>query len=342
MTQPTQSTATNETTEKQTGYSVSPFYAFLLALLHPGIGMAYATSQWRTGFLIVLTYHGGKLTGLLLYVRTAWFPVLASVYGVLAAVSVGFGLKAIQEAKVIKPRKQTFTKVLAVVGFSILLSYLVPTRWITHVYRVQSHSMAPTIVSGDYLMVSKLAYGFWNPFASKQVLFNSKPQRGQVVVFLYPKDPRKAYIKRIVGVPGDTIALKQGLLYVNGKPTPRMYQKSYRYKAWNAKEKRWSVRDTLAFNETLGGITYTTLHDQDGLPHWRNWSSSKNAPQMTPPWGPTIPKGYVFVLGDNRDRSSDSRDWGIVKQEKIVGKVLHILLSRRQHFRWKRTGKAIQ
>ncbi len=324
-------------------YAVSPFYAFLLALLHPGIGMAYATSQWRIGLVIVVVYHVGKLMGLLLYVRTTWFPVLVGVYSLLLLVSFGFAFVAIRKARQMKIRTHTFYKVLSVVGLSVFLSSVATPRWITHTYKVNSHSMTPTIVSGDYLIVNKMAYGLWNSLSSRQIFWGPGPARGDVVVFLFPKDPRKIYIKRVIGLPGDTIELKQGLLYINGKPTPRMYKGAYTYKAWDLSRKKEITRRTMAFYESLNGKSYVTLRDQDGLSQWRNWSSYRHAKQMRPSWGPTVPKGYIFVLGDNRDRSSDSRDWGLVRKDKIIGKVLHILFSgTKNKLNWKRAGTKIQ
>ena len=187
-------------------------------------------------------------------------------------------------------------------------------------FNIPSGSMIPTLEIGDYLFVSKYSYGYsryslpFSPPLFAGRIFNSLPKRGDVAVFKYPGDNRTDYIKRIVGLPGDTIRVTKGILFVNGQAVPRI--------AGPPRESRDDsgilVRG-LRFTETLpGGAKYNIQKfSDDGFPNNTNDFA--------------VPAGRIFVMGDNRDASSDSRlpnsGVGFVPLENLVGRAEVIFFS---------------
>jgi signal peptidase I len=143
-----------------------------------------------------------------------------------------------------------------------------------------------------------------------------KPRRGEVIVFIYPKEPDKDFIKRIVAVEGDTIEIKDNQLIVNGKPVPRKrVDIDCHYDDYSEETNRWEKRDCEAFRETVEDNSYLTIFEH---------SSSGRGSNVKPI---TVPKDNVFVMGDNRDNSHDSRFWGFVPFDLIKGKAMVIWLS---------------
>ena len=174
-------------------------------------------------------------------------------------------------------------------------------------YKIPSESMMPTLCPGDRILVCKCAYGVPVPFTDVFVPSFRTPSRGDVVVFRFPMDHRVYYIKRLVGMPGDTIEIRNKVLYVNGE-------------VYDVAEAQF--RDPLV----MPGVV----------------SRRDN-------YGPiTIPPGAFFVMGDNRDNSTDSRFWGLVREHEIVGRTVMVLwswdtedgglLGRPAHIRWDRIG----
>ncbi|MDE7468831.1 MAG: signal peptidase I [Desulfovibrionaceae bacterium] len=156
--------------------------------------------------------------------------------------------------------------------------------FIVQAYRIPSASMLQTLQIGDHILVNKFLYGIRVPFTDSILIPISDPQFGDVAVFRYPEDPSKDYIKRIIGLPGDTIELKNKVLYRNGEPVEESYV-HYENPEY----------DNRYIADTFGPIV--------------------------------VPQDSYFVLGDNRDNSEDSRYWGFVKREAIVGKAWRIYWS---------------
>jgi signal peptidase I len=205
-------------------------------------------------------------------------------------------------------------------------------------FNIPAGSMVPTLQVGDYLFVSKYAYGYsrytW-PFSSepfKGRIFGSEPARGDVVVFLLPKDNATVYIKRVVGLPGDRIQMKQGLLHINGVPVARerladVVGADPCGAGASVATKRW--RETLP-----NGVSHETLdcvdngfYDNTGVY--------------------TVPAGHFFMLGDNRDNSTDSRVLsaiGYVPLENIIGRAAMIFFSTRPDsgLRTERIGRLVR
>jgi signal peptidase I len=175
-------------------------------------------------------------------------------------------------------------------------------------FKIPSSSMEPTLLIGDHLLVNRLSYSMKVPFTDIVILNLGKPNRGDVVVFRYPVDPTKDFIKRVIATEGDVIDIKDKAVYVNGKKT----------------------EETHAF-----------FADSSVMPHYM--SPKDNL-------GPiTVPKGSIFVMGDNRDRSLDSRFWGFVKQDLLVGRALILYFSwdanaedLPHYVRWLRIGRLIR
>ncbi len=194
---------------------------------------------------------------------------------------------------------------------------------------IPSGSMIPTLLVGDYLFVSCFSFGyskFTIPFGymlpgMKGRLFNfSSPQRGDIVVFRSPYNVKVDYVKRVVGVPGDTIQMREGRLYLNGKALPMKKLKPYHKRA---DQDGKTVRGTLYEITLPGGKTYTILKQ---LPFGQN--TYDNTPVYTVPTGKT--QRYYFVMGDNWDGSSDSRAThaiGLIPEDNLIGKPALVFFS---------------
>lgn len=184
-------------------------------------------------------------------------------------------------------------------------------------YHIPSESMVPTLQVGDRILVSKFSYGYsrfslplglgaYLPAGGR--LFGSLPERGDIVVFAHPKSG-EAYIKRAIGLPGDTIELSNGRLYINGAEVPRDEQREYAYR-----ERFGGIAKVTQYEETLpGGVKHIIIERTDAA--------------ANDTFGPvTIPEGFVFFMGDNRDNSTDSRvplsqnGVGLVPVENIIGR----------------------
>jgi signal peptidase I len=177
-------------------------------------------------------------------------------------------------------------------------------------FNIPSGSMIPTLLVGDYLFVSKYSYGYSTyslPYGVKLFsgrIMESTPARGDVAVFKFPPDNRTDYIKRIVGLPGDRIQLKGGVLHINGEPVQRD-----RIEDYIEQEGRFAQR-IPQYIETLPGGRKHRILERDG-----DTGRSDNTPEYT------VPAGHFFAMGDNRDNSADSRaEVGFVPAENLVGR----------------------
>ncbi len=192
-------------------------------------------------------------------------------------------------------------------------------------FKIPSGSMKPTLTIGDHLLVNKFVYGPRIPFTDTRIFNGKEPKRGEIIVFKYPEDESKDFIKRVVGLPDDKIEIKNGKLFINDQPVPVVETGEYIDKAQRF-DKEYDMKARL-LEEQLGTVKHTIqyLHDQSGY---------NFGPRL-------VPKESVFVMGDNRDNSQDSRFWGFVKYNKILGRALIIYWSwdgADRWIRWERIG----
>ncbi|MBF0359198.1 MAG: signal peptidase I [Magnetococcales bacterium] len=197
-------------------------------------------------------------------------------------------------------------------------------------FKIPSGSMIPTLLVGDYLFVSKYAYGFRMPFTQQRVFMGDGPRRGDVAVFEYPRDPDKDYIKRIIGLPGDRIVYRSKRLYINGQPIEYNSMGQYNYKTVQG-----DIREAAIFTENLDNISHPIIVQSYSF--------------MDGYTDQVIPKDHYFVMGDNRDNSNDSRAWGFVPAHRLVGRALRIFWSWDQHsenladgVRWERLWTPVE
>ncbi|KAA9133275.1 signal peptidase I [Marinihelvus fidelis] len=193
--------------------------------------------------------------------------------------------------------------------FPILFAVLVFRSFLFEPFKIPSGSMIPTLLIGDFIVVNKFSYGLRLPVLNKKVVPIGEPERGDVVVFRYPVDPGVNFIKRVVGLPGDTVAYRDKRLFINGEEVGEQGGAPYVSSEVKCSTPR---RDAMRYREDLGN----TRHDI--LIH--NGISGRNGQ-----W--EVPEGHYFMMGDNRDRSNDSREWGYVPEENLVGRAVGIWLN---------------
>ena len=188
---------------------------------------------------------------------------------------------------------------------SVLLFLLVRTFFV-EAFKIPSGSMEGTLLVGDFLLVNKLVYGAELPFTGTRLPALRTPTRGDVIVFEYPEDLTKNFVKRLVGVPGDTLAMRDGVLYRNGAAVREDYAVHREAGDDGARDEfRWQRNHLLA-----------SAAPEAGFPPSRN------------NWGPlVVPDGNYFVLGDNRDNSLDSRYWGFVADSLVKGRPMVVYYS---------------
>lgn len=199
--------------------------------------------------------------------------------------------------------------------FQIFLIVLVIRSAIIEPFRIPSGSMMPTLLIGDFILVNKFSYGIRLPVINKKIIDIGEPEKGDVVVFRYPKDESVDYIKRVVAVPGDTLNYKNKTLIINGKP-----QKQVQLGIYNGTGSGENMTGTIESVEVIGNVEHSILVNQlypDFPPGCQMLSSGTI----------TVPDGYYFVMGDNRDNSNDSRCWGYVPEQNLAGKAFGIWMS---------------
>jgi len=201
-----------------------------------------------------------------------------------------------------KNRKSVVREYAEAIIIAILIALFIRT-FVVQAFKIPSGSMKPTLQIGDHLLVNKFTYGIKLPFIRKTLVSIDDPKREDIVVFIYPVDRSKDFIKRVMGVAGDTIEIKNKKIYLNGS----VYDAGHGV-----------YTDTLLFPASM---------------------------QPRDNFGPvTVPTGHIFVMGDNRDQSYDSRFWGFVDLKDVLGKAFMIYWSWDKHnkdIRWSRMGRIL-
>ena len=199
--------------------------------------------------------------------------------------------------------------------FPVILVVFVLRSFLFEPFKIPSGSMIPTLLVGDLILVNKFHYGVRLPVINKKIIANHEPQRGDVMVFRYPPQPSLDYIKRVVGVPGDEVAYLNKRLTVNGQPVPTQALPDF----FDADSMRYSKQ----FQEQLEGKTYGTLNDEGRpafVPGATEFPFHDQCRYSAEGVVCKVPAGQYFMMGDNRDNSLDSRYWGFVPEDNIVGK----------------------
>lgn len=203
--------------------------------------------------------------------------------------------------------------------FPVILFVFILRSFLVEPFQIPSPSMVPTLQIGDFILVNKFAYGIRLPIINKKIVDIGQPKRGDVMVFRYPVDPSKDYIKRVIGLPGDTVAYQNKRLTINGHPVETRQIGDYLHA-----ERRYYSHQ---FIEQHGEAQYHTLNDPDApaaIPGAANFPYRENCSYNNAGVMCTVPPGHYFMMGDNRDNSEDSRYWGFVPDENIVGKAFFI------------------
>jgi len=205
--------------------------------------------------------------------------------------------------------------------FPVILVVFVLRSFMFEPFKIPSGSMIPTLLVGDFILVNKFTYGIRLPVINKKIISLNDPQRGDVMVFRYPEDPSLDYIKRVVGLPGDTISYQNKRLTVNGQVLDVEKAGDYLHP-----ERLYYSEQYL---ETLGGVQHAMLNDSDApayIPDAARFPFRENCTYNASGVICKVPEGHYFMMGDNRDNSRDSRAWGFVPEENIVGKAVFVWL----------------
>ncbi len=188
----------------------------------------------------------------------------------------------------------------------ILLIVLFLRSFLAEPFRIPSGSMLPTLLIGDYILVNKYTYGIRLPVTKTKIFDISSPKRGDVVVFRYPGNEKINFIKRIIGIPGDKISYENKTIFVNNIEYNKILIKQHDH------INEFARPEIDIFLENNTTKNYTTLNDNMSPPNDEEF---------------VVPEGKYFVMGDNRDHSSDSRYWGFVPEKNLVGRAFLIWLS---------------
>ncbi len=227
------------------------------------------------------------------------------------------GLVILLDKLVLAKRRDEATAEPVVVEYSksffpVLFIVLILRSFIAEPFQIPSGSMIPTLEVGDFILVNKFTYGIRLPVVRTKVLEINKPERGDVMVFFPPHDKRY-FIKRVIGLPGDKITYSNGSLYLNNKLVENELLKNEKVdKSFHDNHFCYSAEEHYQiFDETIGDTTHLMRKCTTPIafPGERTW---------------VVPEAHYFMMGDNRDHSSDSRKWGMVPEKNIVGKAFAI------------------
>jgi len=207
--------------------------------------------------------------------------------------------------------------------FPVIIVVFVMRSFLFEPFKIPSGSMIPTLQVGDLILVNKFHYGVRLPVIDKKIIANHDVARGDVVVFRYPVDPRLDYIKRVIGVPGDEVSYLNAQLKINGQPVPTQ--------ALGDAYDDESMRYMAQFSEKIGPVEHSMQRRPQVLPFNvdapRQFPFRENCRYSIEGFVCKVPAGHYFMMGDNRDNTEDSRYWGFVPDENIVGKAFFVWMN---------------
>jgi signal peptidase I len=206
--------------------------------------------------------------------------------------------------------------------FPVIIAVFMLRSFLFEPFKIPSGSMIPTLLVGDLILVNKFHYGLRLPVFNTRITQGERPQRGDVMVFRYPPKPSLDYIKRVVGVPGDTVAYLNKRLTINGQAIetsalPEFFDED-------------AMRYFKQFDEALGHARHRILNDDDRpafVPGADNFAGREGCSYTVEGVTCKVPEGHYFMMGDNRDNSLDSRYWGFVPDQNIVGKAFFVWMN---------------
>lgn len=203
--------------------------------------------------------------------------------------------------------------------FPVLLAVMVLRSFLYEPFRIPSGSMMPSLLVGDFILVNKFHYGLRLPVIHTKVTEGDKPKRGEVAVFRFPDDQSLDFIKRVIGLPGDHVSYYNRRLMINGEPLEVEKKEVYAGQGSTSD----NMRGSEVFIEQLENNSHLMMTDP-------KVKFSANGELI-------VPEGHYFVMGDNRDHSNDSRFWGFVPEQNLVGKAVMIWM----HWDWRNGGSGL-
>ena len=206
--------------------------------------------------------------------------------------------------------------------FPVIISVFFLRSFIVEPFKIPSGSMIPTLLVGDLILVNKFHYGLRLPVLNTKITEGEKPQRGDVMVFRYPPKPSLDYIKRVVGVPGDTVAYLNKRLTINGQAVPTDSVPEFFDED--------AMRYFKQYEEKFGTQSHRVLNDEQRpafVPGADKFPGSEGCNYTIEGVSCKVPEGHFFMMGDNRDNSMDSRYWGFVPEKNIVGKAFFVWMN---------------
>lgn len=206
--------------------------------------------------------------------------------------------------------------------FPVIVSVFFLRSFIVEPFKIPSGSMIPTLLVGDLILVNKFHYGLRLPVLNTKITEGEKPQRGDVMVFRYPPKPSLDYIKRVVGVPGDTVAYLNKRLTINGQAVPTDSVPEFFDED--------AMRYFKQYEEKFGTQSHRILNDEQRpafVPGAHKFPGSEDCNYTIEGVTCKVPEGHYFMMGDNRDNSMDSRYWGFVPEKNIVGKAFFVWMN---------------
>ena len=273
---------------------------------------------------------------------------------ILVPLTIGLGIVWLLDKLALKQRKtrgrgqESLLVRWAYDFFPVLAVVLIVRSFLIEPFNIPSSSMVPTLYTGDFIAVNKYAYGVRLPLTYNKVLDTGEPEHGDVAVFRYPENPSIYYIKRMIGLPGDTVSYNQGVLAINDVPVdtspadfkanPEMTSLLY-LEGQLIGNHKLTKEEALQMSQEEESQAQYFQESQDKHEHLSRYLPGMNSSQYASflqqqspevvssegtEWRIKVPEGHYFVMGDNRDRSADGRWWGFVPDENLAGKAVYI------------------